>query len=260
MGIWSSLVTDVYDFGTIKSNPRNGPINCATPHHAAGTAAPLTYAKQHRDGAQQASAHYYIKDYVILGGVSEDRRPWTSGNAANDHRAITFEVSNSSTGGRWPISDKSYESLVKLCADICNRYGFKPHYDGTKNGTITMHKQFQATACPGPYLEELITSHTFENDILHEMGNGSISTTTPLESQLYRVQVGAYKVKENAVRQYQKLKSEGREAIVILINGLYKVQVGAFSNQANANRLAATLKSKGYSVYVTTTQGQMVNI
>lgn len=256
--IKSALTTDVYDFGTKKSNPRNQKVCRLTPHHTAGTGSPLTYAKQHRDGLQQASANYYIKDDIILCGVSEDRRAWTSGNAANDHKAITFEVSNSSSGGRWPISDKSYATLVKLCADICSRYGFKPYFDGTTNGSITMHKQFASTACPGPYLEDIIKSHKFENDILAAMGNGSISTTTPSDSILYRVQVGAYKVPENAVKQYQKLKADGFSGIIVLLNGYYKVQIGAFANLANADSLQKTLKSKGYSTYITTQQGQVI--
>ncbi len=38
--------------------------------------------------------------------------------------------------------------------DICQRNGItKLNYTGDKNGNLTMHKCFAATACPGPYLE-----------------------------------------------------------------------------------------------------------
>ena len=177
----SALTTSVYDFGTKKSNPRNQKVCCLTPHHTAGTASPLTYAKQHRDGSQVASANYYVRDDEILCGVSEDRRAWTSSSPANDHRAITIEVSNSTRGPRWEISDKSYNTLVRLCADICKRYAFVPHFDGTKNGSITMHKQFWATSCPGPYLEDIIRSHKFENDILAQIHSPIIVPTTPIK-------------------------------------------------------------------------------
>lgn len=183
----SSLTTAVYDFGTKKSSPRNQKISCITPHHCAGTLSPLEYAKSHLSSNRKASSNYYIKDDIILCAVSEDRRAWTSGDpsgikkggATNDHRAITIEVSNSSSGGRWPISDKSYRSLVRLCADVCKRYSFVPHFDGTTSGSITMHKQFGATACPGPYLEDIIRSHKFENDILAEMHSPIVVPTTP---------------------------------------------------------------------------------
>ena len=33
-------------------------------------------------------------------------RAWTSSSKSNDSQAITIEVSNSQTGGDWPISEK----------------------------------------------------------------------------------------------------------------------------------------------------------
>ncbi len=47
-------------------------------------------------------------------------------------QAITIEVSNSSTGGNWPVSATAWKSLVNLCVDICKRYNFRLTYDGTK--------------------------------------------------------------------------------------------------------------------------------
>ena len=156
MSVFSSLITSKVDFGTAKSNPRTRPIVKITPHHTAGTASATATAKSHRDTTRQASANYYISDNSIVGGVSEDRRAWTSGGKKtnngmtgrdNDFVAITFEVSNSKMGGDWPISDKSYRSLVRLCADICKRYNIVPHYTGDSNGTITTHDMYSATAC-----------------------------------------------------------------------------------------------------------------
>ena len=163
----SKFTTATVDFGTKKSNPRgNTKITKITPHHMAAKSGAVNCAKYHLNTTERtASANYYIKDDDIVVGVSEDRRAWTSSSKANDMAAITIEVSNSTTSPDWKISDKSYQSLVKLCADICLRYGITPHYDGTKNGSITMHKMFGKTTCPGPYLEKLITSRRFEMDI-----------------------------------------------------------------------------------------------
>lgn len=259
----SQLTTSVYDFGTKKSNPRNQKICCLTPHHTAGLASPLTYAKQHRDGSQQASANYYIKDDEILCGVSEDRRAWTSGDpsgkqkggASNDHRAITFEVSNSTGAPNWKISDKSYKSLVKLCADICKRYGFIPKYDGTKNGTITMHKQFGATACPGPYLENLIVSHKFEQDILAEMGAGfstPVEDPKPVQEKvLYRVQVGAFKNKANAESLSATLLQKGYNNFIKKEGEFFKVQVGAYAVKKNAEAMLDKLAKAGHKGFIT---------
>ena len=167
----SKLVTEVVDFGTKKSNPRGkNKIVRITPHHMAGNMGAANCAKYHLNAKDRtASANYYINGKDIVCGVSEDRRAWTSSSPTNDYSAITIEVANSTGAPEWKISPKSYESLVALCADVCTRYGINPHYDGTKNGTITMHKMFAKTSCPGPYLSKLITSGQFEKDIKAKM-------------------------------------------------------------------------------------------
>jgi len=194
----SKLTTDVVDFGKKKSNPRGlDKVIRITPHHMAGNMGAKECAKYHLTTTERsASANYYINGKDIVCGVSEDRRAWTSGSPTNDYKAITIEVANSTKGPDWKISKASYDSLVALCADICTRYKIDPHYDGTKKGTITMHKQFASTTCPGPYLSKLITSGQFEKDIKAKM-SGSVEPTpspapakpeTPKDNS-YRVQV-----------------------------------------------------------------------
>lgn len=53
---------------------------------------------------------------------------------------------------------------------------------------------------------------------------------------LYRVQVGAYKVKDNAMEKMQELRDKGIACILYFdeTKQLYKVQVGAYKNQINA--------------------------
>ena len=166
----SKLVTKSVDFGTKKSSVRMEKITKITPHHMAGNIDAEQCAKMHKDSDVEASANYYIgTDGTICSGVAENRRAWTSSSSWNDQRAITIEVANNSFAPDWTVSDKAYKSLVKLCADICKRYNINPHYDGTKNGTITYHQMFASTACPGPYLKKLIDNRTFEKDILKEM-------------------------------------------------------------------------------------------
>ena len=172
---FSKLVNKMVNFGTKNSNVRTEKIIKITPHHMAGVGDPVEIAKWHYS-RPYSSANYYIgSDGTIVGGVDENRRPWTSSSSWNDQRAITFEVSNSKAAEPWPISDKAYASLVKLCADICTRYNITPHYTGNKNGTITVHNFYDSTACPGPYLMNIIKSGKFEKDIIAAMGG----TPTP---------------------------------------------------------------------------------
>lgn len=76
-----------------------------------------------------------------------------------------------------------------------------------------------------------------------------------IEKTIYRVQVGAYKSRNNAEVMLNKLKQLGGlydKAYIRLINGLYKCQVGAFSIKNNAINMQNDLKSKGFSSFITT--------
>lgn len=137
------------------SKGRNGKKVCKiTPHHMAGVLSAEKCGKIFQRANRNASANYGIgNDGKIACYVGEENRAWTSSSKINDCQAITIEVSNCETGGSWKISEAAWESLVKLCVDICKRYGFRLEYDGTPNGGLTRHNMFASTACPGPYLQ-----------------------------------------------------------------------------------------------------------
>ena len=162
MSIFSPLCDDIVDFGTHNSNARknttynpSGKVVKITPHHMAMVCDAKRCAQAHRSG-NKASATYYIgNDGKICGGVSEDRRPWTSSSRENDFLAVTIEVSNSDTTPRWPVSDAAFASLVRLCVNICKRNGIAAlNYTGDASGNLTRHNMFANTQCPGPYLQE----------------------------------------------------------------------------------------------------------
>jgi hypothetical protein len=204
----SDLATEVVDFGTRNSNPRNQKVCRITIHHMAGNLGAVECAKMHMNTAT-SSANYYIgTDGTICAGVSEDRRAWTSGSRENDHSAITIEVANNSGAPNWTVSDKAYKACIALCADICQRYGINPHYNGEKTGTLTIHRMFQNTDCCGAYLIGKHEDGSIERDIINKMGGAS--------GKLYKVQTGAFAVKENAERQRDKLVDLGfKDAFIV---------------------------------------------
>lgn len=253
--MFSELVDEVIDFGESKSNPRGSiDIEGLTPHHMAARMLAADCARMHLTCKEQRSAGYYI-GYKgdSCGGVSEDRRAWTSGSRENDYSHITIEVSNDEIGGDWHISDAAYATLVRLSADICRRYNIKPHFTGKAGASITYHQMFQATSCPGPYLKRIIDSGKYEADILAEMGQ----ETKPEPAKVFhRVQVGAFKNVQNAQRLEAELKGKGFGTYLIKTDdGLYKVQVGAFAHEENAASLLSQLQRSGYSDAWITTKG-----
>ena len=78
------------------------------------------------------------------------------------------------------------------------------------------------------------------------------------ENVLYRVQVGAYKVKANADAQLEKVKAAGFDTYMVQVDGLYKIQVGAYSKKENADAMLAKLKAAGFSAFITTKGGDGV--
>lgn len=176
-----SALTNAAIMSPNHSGSRYNSISKITIHHMAGNLSIETCGNVFLNPNRQASSNYGIgSDGRIACYVDEENHPWTSANWENDDRAITIEVANSETGGDWPISQEAYASLIRLCADICNRYGIYPYYDGTPSATLTEHCMFVATNCPGPTIHAMQVNHVIENDIRAAAG-GAIST--PQSSQ-----------------------------------------------------------------------------
>lgn len=137
------------------TKPRNHKIDTITIHHMAGDLTVETCGAGFANPSRRASSNYGIgSDGRIACYVEEENRSWCSSSGANDHRAVTIEVANCQTGGDWPVSDAAYRALIDLCVDICRRNGIpRLNFTGDTSGSLTMHKWFAATGCPGPYLE-----------------------------------------------------------------------------------------------------------
>ena len=134
-------------------NP-SGAVTVITIHHAAGDASVEVMGEIFAHEDRQASSNYGIgTDGRVALYVEENRRPWTSGSRENDYKAVTIEVANDSRDPDWHVSDTALAKLIDLCTDICKRNNIdRLNFTGDKTGNLTMHKWFQATGCPGPYL------------------------------------------------------------------------------------------------------------
>lgn len=136
-------------------NGRKYPITRVTIHHTATVTTARVTARGFALPSRRASATYCIgNDGSIVQCVKESDMPWTSSSYDNDNRAITIEVSNRAKYGNWPVGEKAMEALINLLVDICQRNpGIgRLRYTGDLSGNLTMHKWFESTECPGPYL------------------------------------------------------------------------------------------------------------
>lgn len=171
----SSLCTYTNITGN-RSRGRGGQRVCKiTPHYMAAKWTGKQCADHFAGTNRQASSNYCIgTGGDIAMSVDEADRAWTSSSAWNDNRAITIECANNPDSS---LTDATWNSLVNLCVDICRRYGFRLTYDGTRNGSLTEHRMFAATSCPGEWLHARMGQLAAE--VNARLDGGTVAPSTP---------------------------------------------------------------------------------
>ncbi len=143
-----------------RTSPRNHAIDTITIHCYVGQVSVEQAGEEFAPVSKQASCNYCIgKDGRIALICPEGDRSWCSSNAANDNRSITIECA-SEAYHPYAINSKVYDSLVKLCADICRRNniaelkwrGDKSLIGQVELQNMTVHRWFKNKACPGDYI------------------------------------------------------------------------------------------------------------
>ena len=144
-----------------KNSPRNKAIDTITIHCAVGQCSVETFGNVFAPTSRQASSNYGVGyDGRIGMYVEEKDRSWCTSSGTNDHRAITIEVA-SDTKEPYAVTDKAYNALINLVADICKRNGIKKLVWSTNknermnhlNGcNMTVHRDYANKSCPGTYL------------------------------------------------------------------------------------------------------------
>lgn len=205
------------------SGQRTHSIDRITPHCVVGQCTAEGLGDWFAKSSTQASSNYGIdKDGRVGMYVEEKNRSWCSSSNANDQRAITIECA-SDTSEPYAFRDAVYQTLIKLCIDICKRNGKnKLIWFGDKDKTLnystksnemilTVHRWFANKSCPGNWmyarmgdLAEKVTKALQGSD--SGSGSGSDSGNTG-KVKWYRVrkswtdsksQKGAYKILANA--------------------------------------------------------------
>ncbi len=146
------------------SGKRTHAIDRITPHCVVGQCSVETLGNIFYPSSRQASCNYGIGvDGRVGMYVEEKNRSWCSSSNANDQRAVTIECA-SDTYHPYAMNSKVYNTLIKLCTDICKRNGKKKLlWLGDKNKSLnyspksdemvlTVHRWFANKSCPGDWL------------------------------------------------------------------------------------------------------------
>lgn len=171
----NSPLVDYTNISRHKTSPRSHKIDTITIHCFVGQVTAKSGCDYFATTTRNASSNYVIGHDGSIGlSVDEKDRAFTSGGydenkkpirvngisgADNDHRAITIEVA-SDINHPYAVTDKAYDSLIKLVADICKRNDIKELKwcaDKTLVGQVdkqnmTVHRWFANKSCPGDYL------------------------------------------------------------------------------------------------------------
>ena len=146
------------------SGQRTHSIDRITPHCVVGQCTAEGLGDWFALSSTQASSNYGIdKDGRVGLYVEEKNRSWCSSSSSNDQRAITIECA-SDTSEPYAFRDVVYQTLIKLCVDICQRNGKKKLlWLGDKDKTLnynpaademilTVHRWFANKSCPGNWM------------------------------------------------------------------------------------------------------------
>ena len=202
------------------SGQRTHSIDRITPHCVVGQATAERICDCFISPDRQASCNYGIgTDGRVSLCVEEKNRSWCSSSRENDQRAITIECA-SDTSAPYAMNSKVYESLIKLCTDICQRNGKKKllwFADKTKTlnyapkadeMVLTVHRWFANKSCPGDWLYSRLGDLSAKvTTALGSAPTEADPAQEPEKAELYRVrktwadaksQKGAYKILANA--------------------------------------------------------------
>ncbi len=224
---------------------------------------------------QAVCVHGFIEpDGDVFQCLPWNHRGWHCASGANgsgNNTHLGFEMTEPATikyvgGATWQETGDgtntkahvlaTYKTAVELFAYLCGMFGLNPladgviisHSEGYKRGIASNHGDVEHL-----WNKFGLSMAQFRQDIKAAMGLYTPTPETPAndpsdpQMTLYKVQTGAFKVKDNATALEAKLKGAGFDTYIVQVDGLYKVQVGAYSVKANADAMLAKLKAAGYS-------------
>lgn len=201
-----------------------------SPHCVVGQCSIEALGNVFADRNREASSNYGIGyDGRVGMYVEEKNRSWCTSSNSNDQRAVTIECASDTTEP-YMMNRAVYESLVRLCTDICKRNGktkllwfadndktlkYEPKKDEM---VLTVHRWFANKSCPGDWLYARLGD--LAKKVTANLGTSQNTKPSSSNKTLYRVR-----------KSWKDVKS----------------QKGAFCDLSNAKKCAD--KNKGYSVF-----------
>src|SRR3954470_7194396 len=99
---------------------------------------------------REASAHFDVdRAGAVAQYVNVNEYAWACGNTVGNQTSISIEMSNSTAGGIWPVSETNRNEAARLAGCLFARViGTRPNADN-----LVPHHHWYSTSCPGPYMD-----------------------------------------------------------------------------------------------------------
>ena len=164
MGYTNSSLVAFTRLSPNHSGKRTHRIDRISPHCVVGQCTAESLGEWFSAESTVASANYGIdKDGRVGLYVEEKNRSWCTSSNSNDQRAVTIECASDVKEPYW-MNERVYDSLIRLCVDICRRNGKKKllwfgdrekalnYVPAADEMVITVHRWFANKSCPGDWL------------------------------------------------------------------------------------------------------------
>lgn len=125
------------------------------------------------------------------------------------------------------VATRTYQSAVELFAKLCKDFNLNPladgviisHSEGSARGIASNHADPEHLwkKLGLPYTMDTFRVHVKKAMILDSANNTTSNENTTEKKVLYRVQVGAFNVRQNAVNMLDKLKKAGFDGFIFKV-------------------------------------------
>jgi len=160
----------------------------------------LNHAKYINNGSS-ATWHYTVDDKQIIQHYEDSVQCWHCGDGRGDGNtnSIGIEMCVNSDGD----FNKTIENTIELVKHLMNKHNIPI-------GNVVQHNKWNGKNCPANIRSgKPITWNTFINKIKNKPTENNI---------LYKVQVGAFRNKNNAIKLSNELKKLGYDNFIITTN------------------------------------------
>ena len=147
-------------------------------HYVANPGSSAIGNRNYFENTGVASAHYIIDiSGEIIRAIPDNEVAWHAGRSfgaqwdamskTNNSRFIGIECCHPDSGGKF--SENTRAALIKLCADLCNRYGINQIY---------RHYDVCGKICPLWYVNHPADWNKLKSDILHRASQNTAGQPT----------------------------------------------------------------------------------